>query len=175
MLAEVLVATAVLVAGGAAALHLTSLSLRALWVSGAETAAATLADQKLHQLRGLSWAADAAGAPISDLTSTLALDPPASGGTGLAPSPPGSLDANVAGFVDFLGADLGWLAGGVSPPSGTAFIRRWAILPLAADPDHTRVLQVLVIPAGGSVAGRAAGQRGPGEAFLTTVLTRTAR
>jgi hypothetical protein len=176
MLAEVLIATAVLVAAGAAALQLTTTSMRGLWLAGVESAAVIAADQKLQQLRGLLWTIDAAGAPQSDLSSRLSIDPPDAGGTGLTPSPAGSLESNVDGFVDYLSEELSPLGSGLSPPPGAAYVRRWSIAPLAADPDHTLILRVLVIRVGpGAMSPRIPGQRGPGEAMLTTTLTRLAR
>jgi hypothetical protein len=174
MLAEVLVATAILAGASAAAIQLTTVSVRGLWTAGIETSATIAAEQKLQQLRGLLWSADASGGLQSDSTSSLSADPPDASGTGLAPSPAGSLEANVDGFVDYLDGGLIVVGSGTVPPAGTEFVRRWAITPLAADPDHTRVLQVLVIPityAGSRVAGR----RAPGEAMLTTALTRVSR
>jgi hypothetical protein len=175
-LVEVLVAFALLAGAGCAGVQLVAWSMRALWVSSAETRAAILAEQKLHDLRGLTWTVGADGQPISDFTTTLAVDPPASGGSGLAPSPPGTLEDSVPGFVDYLDDDGRWVGTGTLPPPSAAFVRRWAIVPLAVDPDHTVVLQVLVAPmAAGASTPRTPGRRAPGEALVTSALTRAAR
>jgi hypothetical protein len=175
MLAEVLIATAILVAAGSGAIQLTTTSLRRLATAGVETATSLAASGRLEQLRSLTWTIDGAGTPHSDATSRLAVDPPDGAGTGLAPSPAGTLDSNVDGFVDYLDAHLNVVGTGTVPPAGSVYVRRWAIVAHPDDPDHTRVLQVLVIPVAASAEPRTPGRRGPGEALLTTVITRVSR
>ena len=78
-----------------------------------DTSVATaLASQKLEQLRSLAWGITTDGADLSDLQSDVARWPVGSGGTGLAPSPPGTLQNDTAGYVDYLDAGGRWLAAG---------------------------------------------------------------
>lgn len=133
------------------------------------TTVAVLAQQKLDQLRSLAWRFDTAGVRISDVqTDTAAMPELPAGGTGLQPSPPGTLAANIDGYCDFLDAGGRILAGGSSPPPGTVFVRRWAIVALPANPLDTLVLHVRLLSpdAARSGAADAAGL------LLTTVRTR---
>jgi hypothetical protein len=93
-----------------------------------------MALQKMEQLRAFTWAFDAAGAPISDV--------------GLASSPAGALEQNTAGYCDFLDVSGRTLAGDLSIPDGTVFVRRWSIEPLAG--GDALVIQVAVAPVGPS-------------------------
>lgn len=141
------------------------------------TFAATLAEQKMEQLRGLTWGFDTLGLPLSD-TSTDTTVVPASptGGTGLAPSPAGTLSSNTAGYCDYLDVNGASLGGGATAPPGTVYVRRWSIEPLPTNPNNTLVLQVLV------TRNRDRGQadvvagvgRLPDEARVVTVKTRKA-
>jgi len=143
-----------------------------------QTSATTLATQKMEQLRGLTWGFDTAGLglPLSDTTSNLATDPVSLGGSGLNPSPGGTLDGNVAGYFDYLGTDGRWVGTGDPPPAGAVYLRRWSVEPLPTNPNNTLVLQVLVT----SVTREAARnttqpkRRTPGDAWLVSVKTRKA-
>ncbi len=146
-------------------------SRRTVWSSGTGTQSVVLATQKLEQLRTLAWDADVAGQAVSDSSTDLSTDPPSSGGTGLRPSTVGSLHANTPGFVDYLDGQGVWRGTGARPPGGAAFVRRWAIVPFAADPLHTVVLHVLVLPAVDAAA--ADGHRSARAAHLTTIRTRS--
>jgi uncharacterized protein (TIGR02598 family) len=57
-----------------------------------------------------------------------------------------------AGCCDYFDAHGGLLAGGTSPPVGTAFTRRWAIDAMPVFPEAARVLRVWVAPATGAAA-----------------------
>ena len=104
-----------------------------------------LAQQKMEQLRGLTWGFDVIGLPLSDTTSDLTVVPEQpQGGTGLTPSPEGSLGTNIDGYCDFLDGSANRSAAARSPPPGTAYIRRWSVEPLPTNPDNTMILQVLV-------------------------------
>jgi hypothetical protein len=107
-----------------------------------------LAEQKMEELRAASWDT-------------------------VSPSPGDSLDADRAGFVDYVDEHGAVLTSGGSPPSGTVYVRRWSIAPLPVDPGRTCVLQVLVTPSlvrrGGALAARM-----PGDARLVTLRTRRA-
>lgn len=67
-------------------------------------------------------------------------------------SPPDALERNSAGYFDFVGAagqELDPEGGEAAAPSGSAYIRRWAVDPLPADPAGSRVLRVAVLPGSG--------------------------
>jgi type II secretory pathway pseudopilin PulG len=115
------------------------------------TAGAIAAVQKLEQLRSLVYD------DALDTTTELTGDEPAGGGAGLMASPPGTLDANVPFYVDYLAGD-GTL---LSPASITSAVlaRRWAVRPHPSDPDIL-VLHVAVTRAQGP-ASRNAARPGP--------------
>jgi type II secretory pathway pseudopilin PulG len=110
---------------------------------------------KLEQLRGLVWTFDDLGVARSDLSSDTSADPPVlTGGSGLDASPSGTLETDVAGWVDYIdtrGQPLG--AGGAGRLSA-AFARRWAVIPMDATPDVLE-LHVCVVPASSVDAPRA--------------------
>ena len=60
------------------------------------TTASLAAEAKLAELRALPW---------GDATTDLSVDPPASGGPGLGPSPVNALAANLPGYSDYVDAD----------------------------------------------------------------------
>jgi hypothetical protein len=146
-------------------------STRAIWTAGAQSAAVVAAQQKLEQLTALEWRTDAAGIRRSDQSSDLSVDPPASNGSGLQPSPSGSLDQNTPGFVDFVGRDGRWRGRGSAPVPGTAFVRRWSISAHPRDPADTLILTVVVLP----VAEAPGTAMHPAVVRLQTIRTRTAR
>jgi hypothetical protein len=141
------------------------------------TYATVLAEQKMEQLRGLSWGVDSLGLSVSD-TNTDTASPVESptGGTGLSASPSGTLTRNTDGWVDYLDRFGNVLGGGTSLRSKTAYIRRWAIEPLAANPDNTVVIHVLVTTRYGRGVADAPGSTilWPDEARLVSVKTRKA-
>ncbi len=142
-LIEVLVAAALLIVAAAGVGQLLALGLQTTESGRETTSTGALASQKMEQLRSLTWTYDEAGAPSSDAYTDLSRDPPASGGRGLDPSPPGTLDRDVAGYVDYLDARGRWIGAGPDPPPDAMFVRRWAIQTLGDDPQDTRVLIVL--------------------------------
>ena len=106
-----------------------------------------LAQQKMEQLRGLTWGFDVLGLPTTDTTTNLTVVPEApAGGKGLSPSPEHSLGTNTEGYCDFVDKFGKPLGGGTTAPAGTAYIRRWSVEPLPTNPNNTIVLQVLVTP-----------------------------
>jgi prepilin-type N-terminal cleavage/methylation domain-containing protein len=147
-LLEVLVATTVITVAVAALAQLFALATHAVAGARATTYAAVLAQQKMEQLRGLTWGFDALGLPVTDTTTDVSAVPETGGGRGLSLSPAHSLGTNSEGYCDFVDAFGRPLGGGTAPPAGTAYIRRWSIEALPADPDNTIVLQVLVTRAG---------------------------
>src|SRR5688500_16843636 len=128
--------------------QLFALSTRANYVARGQTSTTAMAEQKMEQLRALTWGFDTAGQglPVSDTSTNLAVDPPTATGGGLNPSPSDSLEQNTPGYVDFLDAHGGVVGTGSTAPGAAAYIRRWAIRPLPTNPNNTLVLQVLVTP-----------------------------
>jgi hypothetical protein len=60
-------------------------------------------------------------------------------------SPDSSLDQNTAHFVEYLDKKGVLLGGGGRPTSQTAFIRRWSISPVPANPHAQVVIRVLIL------------------------------
>ena len=152
-LLEVLIAMGVMTVGLVSLAQLFALSIRANHSSRTTTFAVMLAQQKMEQLRGLTWGFDTIGLPISDLSTDSSAVPQASGcppasgggtGTGLSPSASGTLGNNVSGWVDYLDINGCLLGGGSTPPPLTIYIRRWSVEPLPTNPNNTVIFQVLV-------------------------------
>ena len=140
--------------------------------------AVTLAEQKMEQLRALTWGFDAEGdyLPVSDTSTNLSVMPAAGGGTGLNPSPPDSLDVNTAGYVDYLDKRGQWIGTGTTAPAAAVYIRRWRIMPLPTNPNNTLILQVLVTPSERerTLTGGGTRKKLPNDALISTVKTRKA-
>lgn len=175
-LLEVLVALGVLATGVLALSALVLSTGRAVAASQQLGVAQLAAREKLEELRGLAWTSDAAVVPISDWSTDLTVSPPVpAGGVGLGASPGDTLRANVTGYCDFLDHAGRWLAGGTSPPSSAAWVRRWMVRPL--DPlIDVLALQVLVVPLARSSAAttETAAQNANG-AWLMTLRVRRSR
>lgn len=139
---EAVVAIGIMTAGIVALAQLLAIATMNNRLARTTSMAAMLAQQKMEQLRGWSWAR-------------------------LPPSAQESLDESRDGCVDYLDQWGSPLAGGQAPPGGTAYVRRWSIAPLAADPANALVLQVRVTPLLPPTAVR--GARAPGEARLVTI------
>lgn len=177
-LVEVLVSMGLLTAVSLGVAQLFALSTRNNLIAKGQTSTTAMAEQKLEQLRGLTWGFDleGQGLPLSDTTTNLSVTPPTHSGTGLNPSPADTLERNATGYVDFLDANGGWVGTGSAPPRSAVYIRRWCIQPLPTNPNNTLVIQVLVTPVV-SEAARVQSptrKRMPGDALLTTVKTRKA-
>ncbi len=143
-LIEVLVSSAVFITGVVALAQLFLISTMANRAARSTTSTMVMAQQKMEQLRGLAWGFDVLGLPLSDTTTDISVVPSGNGGSGLSPSPAGSLTDNNVGFVDYLDEYGNWIGNGAAPPPGTIFIRRWSIEPLPTNPNNTLILQVLV-------------------------------
>jgi len=160
--------------------QLFALSTRANVIAKGATSTTAMAEQKLEQLRGLTWGFDLAGQgiPDSDTTTNLTVTPPTHDGSGLNPSPSDSLEQNTTGFVDFLDGGGNWVGTGSTPPPSAVYIRRWSIQPLPTNPNNTLVIQVLVTPVTNEqarVASQFTRTRMAGDALLVTVRTRKAQ
>jgi len=172
-LAEICVAMMLVAIAATGIAGLCTLAIVVCDAARVQTSAAILASQKIEQLRALAWTTDASGIAVSDSTSDLSREPAAIGGAGLGPSPADSLDANVAGYVDFLGAAGDWVGTGALPPPSARYIRRWRVKPLAGTPDAL-VLQVLVTTTRQDRLAPRPRSRLAGDALVTTVLVRKA-
>jgi type II secretory pathway pseudopilin PulG len=176
-LLEVLFATSLLTVAVVALAQLFVVSTRANTSARATTFAAIFAQQKMEQLRGLTWGFDALGLPLTDTSSnTTAAAQTATGGLGLTPSPTNTLKANFDGYCDYLDRNGASLGGGTAVPAGAIYIRRWSIEPLPTNPNNTLVLQVLVTPnrERGSAELTTNVGRLPDEARIVSVKTRKA-
>jgi len=178
-LLETVVATSLLATALVGLAQLLAMGTRTNAVARSGTFAAILAQQKMEQLRSLTWGFDASGLPLSDLSTDTTVTPESpTGGTGLEPSPPHVLRQNVNGYVDYLDARGISLGGGTSLPRGTVYVRRWSIEPLPTSPNETLVLQVLVRRHSAERRGAGEGTpspRMPDEARLVSVKTRKTR
>ena len=177
-LLEVIMATSLLTVAVASLAQLSAISVRANASAKAITYASLLAQQKMEQLRGLTWGFDTLGLPLTDTTTDVSVTPEKmTADRGLSPSPRGAgrLAVNSDGYCDFLDGSGRWLAAGAMAPAGTVFIRRWSVEPLPTNPNNTIVLQVLVTRNRAPVAAAgAAATRTPDEARLVSVKTRKA-
>ncbi len=151
-LIEVLAATVVMAVALVGLAQLFALSTTANTTARTNTYAALLAQQKMEQLRGLTWGYDILGLPVSDTATDTSAAAAVSGGsasaggsdTGLSPSPRGTLQHNTAGWVDYVDRNGCVLGGGGAAPPGTVYTRRWSVEPLPSNPNNTLILQVLV-------------------------------
>lgn len=177
-LIEVLVAMTILAVVSLSLAGMFGTAIRATHNARAQTSTATLAEQKLEQLRALTWGFDASGEnlPVSDTTTDLTQTPPTAGGRGLNPSPANSLAANTSGYVDYLDRSGQWVGTGTTPPATAMYIRRWNIQPLPTNPNNTLILQVLVttVPRESGLAAGETRVRFPDDALVATVKTRKA-
>lgn len=178
-LLEVLVATTLVTVSLAALAQLFGIAARANSSARATTYATLLAQQKMEQLRSLTYGFDSVGLPLTDTDTNITVVPELpNGGTGLQPSPARALGANTVGYVDYLdatGTSLGGLA--ATPPPGTVYVRRWSVEPLPTNPNNTIVLQVLVTRArnrGSADTPAGVVTRLPREARIISVKTRKA-
>jgi hypothetical protein len=156
-----------------------ALSTRANLMARGATSTTSMAQQKLEELRSLTWGFDlqGMGLPLSDTTTNLTVFPPAHNGSGLNPSPADSLEQNTSGFVDFLDGNGAWVGTGTTPPGSAVYIRRWSIVPLPTNPNNTLVVTVLVTPVASEMARVTSAfsrTRMAGDAMLITVRTRKA-
>jgi len=137
-----------------------------------QTSTTVLAAQKMEQLRGLTWAFDSEGLPVSDVSSRLDTPVPTGGGPGLNPSPGNTLTQDVAGYVDYLDLHGAYLGTDTRPDA--AYCRRWSIQPQPTNPNNTLILQVRVIPITQVAGADQTGQRALEESLLFSMKTRKA-
>jgi type II secretory pathway pseudopilin PulG len=175
-LIEMIVATGLLAGAVATLGQLFAIAVANNVSSRSGSYATVLAAQKMEQLRGLAWGFDLSGLPVADLTSdtAAAVETPA-GGTGLSPSPAGTLTRNTAGYVDYVDRFGRILGGGETIPPRAVFTRRWSVEPLPGSPDSL-LLQVLVTTRStrGAADDPGSARRLPDEARLVGVRSRNA-
>ena len=176
-LIETIVASAILAVALTSVAELFAISIKANAAARNGGMTMILAVQKMEQLRSLTWGYDGSGLPISDLTTDTSVSPERpTGGKGLSPSPADALRQSTDGYVDYVDSNGNLLGGGMVPPEGTAYLRRWSIEPLPTDPGNTLVLQVLVTRRfDRGAADQGSITRLPEEARLLSVKTRKAR
>jgi prepilin-type N-terminal cleavage/methylation domain-containing protein len=178
-LVEVVVAMGILTAVSLGVAQLFAASTRVNVMARSQTSTTMLAEQKLEQIRSLTWGFDTngEGLPVSDTSTDMTVYPTTQGGSGLNPSPGDSLEHNTEGFVDFVDAGGAWVGTGGTAPATAVYIRRWSIRPLPTNPNNTLVIQVLVTPMANEMARLASSNprvRMPGDTLLVTVRTRKA-
>jgi type II secretory pathway pseudopilin PulG len=176
-LMEVVVSIGLLTVVSLGVAQLFATSTRANLTARGSTSTTALAEQKMEQLRSLTWGFDdqGQGLPVTDTSSNMAVNPPAQNGSGLNPSPSDSLERNVPGYVDYLDAGGNWIGTGSDVPARAVYIRRWCIQPVPTNPNNTLVLQVLVTPVSNEqarVESQYTRTRMAGDALITSVKTR---
>jgi prepilin-type N-terminal cleavage/methylation domain-containing protein len=179
-LVEVVVAMGILTAVSLGVAQLFAASTHVNLIARGQTSTTVLAEQKMEQIRSLTWGFDSGGdgLPVSDTSSNVAVFPATAAGHGLDPSPVDSLERNTDGYVDFVDAGGNWVGTGAAPPATAAFVRRWSIQPLPSNPNNTLVIMVLVTPTSNEQAravSTSARKRLPGDTLLVTVKTRKAQ
>ncbi|MPY91397.1 MAG: prepilin-type N-terminal cleavage/methylation domain-containing protein [Luteitalea sp.] len=114
----------------------------------ARTVATALAAAKMEELRMLTWRvdhrSDGTNLRVSDLVSDITQTPATAGGPGLRPSPAESANRNTPGYVDYVDAQGRTVGTGSSPAPEAHYVRRWAVVPLASDPEDALVFIVVV-------------------------------
>ncbi len=170
---EVVVALALFAIAALSIAQLFVVTSEGMRVARLQTDTVSLAAARMEQLRSLAWTFDSVGNPVSDLSTNLSTAPPRSDGGGLRLSPPGALEQNTAGFVDFLDARGRWISSGPAPPPAAVYVRRWSIEMPPDGAADSLVLQVLVRPVGeDAMAGGRRPLRARGEARLLSLRTR---
>ena len=177
-LVEVMIAMVVLTTVALGVAQMFGYSIGTNVAARTQTSTATLAMQKMEQLRGLTWGYDTdtsnLGLPVSDTTSDLSSQNPSTGGPGLNPSPAKTLEQNTQYYCDFLDQFGNWVGNGTAAPAGALYVRRWSVEPLPTNPNNTLILQVLVTTiAVESTRGTASPRpRLPGDGWVLGVKTR---
>ena len=181
-LIEVVISMGLLTTVSLGVAQLFAVSTKANRTARNQTSAVALAEQKIEQIRSLSWGFDlnGQGLPVTDTTTDLSVYPHGNSGSGLNPSPSDSLLVSRDGFVDYLDTNGVWVGTGATPPGNAVYIRRWSILPLPTNPNNTLVIQVLVTAVSDETqrvetTGQTTRPRMPGDVVLISVKTRKAQ
>jgi type II secretory pathway pseudopilin PulG len=176
-LVEVLIALLVLVAVIVGVVQLFTISTISTRASRDRSSAVVFAASRIEELKSLAWTFVPGSDPpieLTDRSTNLSVEPQASDGPGLSPSPPGTLTTNTPPYVDYLDANGVPLGTGDAPPRTAVFVRRWAVAPLPLDPANVLMLQVRVLTTRGaaSVAGPPVPMQ---DVLLTTAIARKVR
>ena len=147
-LIEVVVALLLLMTVVSGLVPMITVTTRAVRDARTQTMAASLAVQKIEQLRALCWAFDEFGVGVTDVTTDTSLGPFGTGGPGLSHSPPNSLTIPAAGFADYADVWGAWLASGPTPPAAAVFRRRWSVRPVTGVGADALLVEVVVEPVG---------------------------
>jgi len=115
-LVEAIIATGLLAGALVSLGQMLAISVAANRSARARSYATVLAQQKIEQLRGLTWGFDTLGAPVSDAISET---------------------------IDYVDEAGNAVAAGRTPPSTIAYVRRWLVEPLPAN-SNTIIIQVIV-------------------------------
>jgi type II secretory pathway pseudopilin PulG len=175
-LAEVMVATGIMAAALVTLAQLFGVATRTNIGSRNTTYASVLAEQKVEELRSLTWGFDPLGLPMTDTSTNTGVDPETQDGTGLQPSPITALQEDTPGYVDYVDQFGNKMGKDDKAQKDGIYTRRWSITPLPTNPNNTLIIQVLVTRNGQrGAADQGAVARLPEEARLVTVKTRKAQ
>lgn len=175
-LVEVLIAMMLLTVIALGVTQLSAIAICRNVAARHQTSTTVLAQQKLEQLRALTFGYDGdAGLPVTDTTTDLTTEPASGSGSGLSPSPSNTLTANTPGYADYLDSRGSWVGTGGTPPPTALYVRRWNVSRLASHPEDTLILQVLVTTVKRDREAGTPSQRirAADEALVTTLKTRT--
>jgi prepilin-type N-terminal cleavage/methylation domain-containing protein len=175
-LAEVLVATGILATALVSLAQLFAIAVQSNTSARDTTFSTVLAQQKLEQLRALSWGFDELGLPVSDMSTNTGVQPEEPfTGTGLSPSPDDALLTNVDGYHDYVDLFGNIVGFDDNARDQAVYFRRWSVEPLPTNPNNTLILQVVV----GRMRDRGLAEgthtRVRDEARVMTVKTRKSR
>lgn len=177
-LVETMIAMGILAFAALSVAQLFGVATKANFASKSQTSTSMLAVAKMEQLKSLTWGFDQSssslGLPVSDTATDLSFATPTGGGAGLNPTPPGVLDTDTPGYVDYLDIDGNWV-GNSGRPANTFYIRRWAITPLPTNPNNTLVFEVHVTTVNQVGMNQPGQPRWGQDAHLVSVKTRKAQ
>jgi prepilin-type N-terminal cleavage/methylation domain-containing protein len=178
-LIEVVISMGLLTVVSLGVAQLFAASTKANRVARGQTSTTAMAEQKLEQLRALTFGFDSQGQglPLTDTTTNLSVVPPQPNGGGLNPSPADALESNKPTYFDYLNADGVSVGTGAPTPDSATYVRRWCIQPLPTNPNNTLVITVLVSPLANEltrVESQFSRTRMAGDALLVSVKTRKA-
>ncbi len=174
-LVEVLVALTLIATVALVAAALSTRTARLVLTARHLTMTMAAGQQRIEQLRAVTWAVQGDGTFITDLQTDLSQADAATGGAGVAASPPGTLEADAGGYSDFLDAAGRWVGAGPVAPADGVFVRRWSVSTLFA--GRTVIIRVMSMPRAGpaSRSGLAGRTLAPADVAFVEIRTRTLR